>query len=243
MGYISISFFRSFLIQSSWSFERMQSLGFFYSIVPAIRAIHKTEDKFKEACRRHLEFFNTNPYMAPAIIGASIRLEEDGASDEDIKGLKSALMGAYGALGDSLFWSSLRPLAAVCGVIFALLGFVWAPVVFLVVYNLPHIFIRGYGMIMGHRMGIGIVSTIILLDIPGKAQRIKRGILFLSGFLLSVLLFIVLGRGELGGNHLWASSIVIFSVFGFYRGLEKGIRVEVLAVIAVVVSIVLGLFL
>src|SRR4030067_1442128 len=232
MGDISISFFMSFLIQSSWSFERMQSLGFFYSIVPAIRAIHKTEDKFKEACRRHLEFFNTNPYMATAIIGATIRLEEDGASDDDIKGLKSALMGAYGALGDSLFWSSLRPLAAVSAVIFALLGFVWAPVVFLVIFNLPHIFIRGYGMIMGHKMGIGIVRTIMLLDIPGKARRIKRGILFLSGLLLSALLFIVLGRGELGGNHLWASSIVIFSVFGFYRGLEKGIRVEVLAVIA-----------
>jgi len=243
MGYISISFFRSFLIQSSWSFERMQSLGFFYSIVPAIRAIHKTEDKFKEACRRHLEFFNTNPYMAPAIIGATIRLEEDGASDDDIKGLKSALMGAYGALGDSLFWSSLRPLAAVSAVIFALLGFVWAPVVFLVIFNLPHIFIRGYGMIMGYKMGIGIVNTIMLLDIPGKVQSIKRGILFLSGFLFSVLLFIVLGREEGGGNHLWASLIVIFSVFGFYLGLEKGIRVEVLAFIAVVVSIVLGLFL
>ncbi|MBI4746038.1 MAG: PTS system mannose/fructose/sorbose family transporter subunit IID [Deltaproteobacteria bacterium] len=243
MGYISSAFFRSFLIQSSWSFERMQSLGFFYSIVPAIRAIHKTEDKFKEACRRHLEFFNTNPYMAPAIIGATIRLEEDGASDDDIKGLKSALMGAYGALGDSLFWSSLRPLAAVCGIIFALLGFVWAPCVFLVVYNLPHIFIRGYGMIMGHKMGIGIVSVIMLLDIPGKAQSIKKGILFLSGFLLSVLLFIVSGRGEGGGSYLWVSLIVICSVFGFYLGLEKGIRVEVLAFTAVVVSVVLGMFL
>lgn len=243
MDYISKAFFRSFLIQSSWSFERMQSLGFFYSVAPAIRAIHKTEDKFKEACRRHLEFFNTNPYMAPAIIGAIIRLEEDGASDDDIKGLKSALMGAYGALGDSLFWSSLRPLAAVSGVIFALLGFVWAPVVFLVIFNLPHIFIRGYGIIMGHKMGIGIVSTIMLLDIPGKAQSIKRGILFLSGSLLSVLLFIVSGRGEWGGNHLWVSLIVIFSVFGFYLGLEKGIRVEILAVIAVVVSMALGLFL
>lgn len=244
MGYIRSAFFRSFLIQSSWNFERMQSLGFFYSIAPAIRAIHKTEDKFNEACRRHLEFFNTNPYMASAIIGASIRLEEDGASDEDIKGLKSALMGAYGALGDSLFWSSLRPLAAVCGVTFALLGFVWAaPVVFLVVYNLPHIFIRGYGMIMGHRMGIGIVSTIMLLDIPGKAQRIKKGIMFLSGVLLSLLFHILSGRGESGGSRLWTSLIVIFSVFGFYQGLEKGIRVEFLAIVAVAVSVGLGMLL
>lgn len=243
MGYLSSAFFRSFLIQSSWSFERMQSLGFFYSVVPAIKAIHKTEDKLKEACRRHLEFFNTNPYMAPAIIGAIIKLEEDGASDDDIKGLKSALMGAYGALGDSLFWSSLRPLAAACAVISALLGFIWAPYTFLAIYNLPHLFIRGYGIVAGHKMGIGIVKSIVLLDIPGKVQRIKKAILFLSGFLLSVLLFIASEESDGGVNFILICSIVLFSVFGFYKGLEKGIRVEILAAIAAVMSMVIGLFL
>ena len=142
--------------------------------------------------------------MAPAIIGAIIRLEEDGASDDDIKGLKSALMGAYGALGDSLFWSSLRPLAAVSGVIFALLGFLWAPGVFLVIYNLPHIFVRCYGMIMGHKMGIGIVRTIMLLDIPGKARSIKKEFCFFrdSFFPLS---FLSCQRGEREGATTYGS--------------------------------------
>lgn len=241
MGYISSAFLRSFLIQASWSFERMQSLGFFYSIAPAMKAIHKSEDKLKEAYKRHLEFFNTNPYMAPAIIGATIKLEEYGASDEEIKGLKTALMGAYGAVGDSLFWASLRPLAAVAGVILALYGFIWAPLVFLAIYNLPHIFMRGYGIIIGHKMGIGIVTSIMLLDIPGKVQNIKRGILFLSGFLLSVLLFTNTGRAVEGLSHPWTSLILLPSVVGFYWGLEKGMKVEMLAVLAVVVSVFFGL--
>lgn len=240
MGYVRSAFFRSFFIQSSWNFERMQSLGFFYSINPAIKAIHKTEDSLKEASKRHLEFFNTNPYMAPAIIGAAIRLEEYGASDEEIKGLKTALMGAYGAIGDSLFWGSLRPLAAITGVILALSGFLWAPIVFLVIYNLPHIFIRCYGMFVGYRMGIGIVPAIMLLNIPDKVQKIKLGILFLAGVLLAVLL-----SSMTSGNILtypWRFFIPPLSILGFYWGLEREVRVEFLAVLAVAVSVGLRLF-
>lgn len=241
MGYIGRAFLRSFLIQSSWSFERMQTLGFLYSIAPAIRTIYKNKEGLKKAYRRHMEFFNTNPYMAPAIIGATIKMEEDGASDEDIRGLKVGLMGAYGAVGDSLFWGSLRPLAAVVGVVFALNASFWAPIVFLAIYNVPHIFIRSYGMLMGYRTGMGVVKSIKELDIPAKVQQIKSGILFAAGFILSLTISMVaLMQKGMGGALI--SLIFIFSVFGFYWVLEKGIRVEWLAFLAVPVSLVLGLF-
>lgn len=242
MGYVAKAFFRSFLIQSSWNFERMQSLGFFYSVAPAIRVIHKTKEALKEASDRHLEFFNTNPYMAPAIIGATIRMEEDGASGEEIKDLKSALMGVYGAVGDALFWGSLRPLAAVSGVAFALQGCLWAPLVFLLVYNLPHLFVRAYGMFMGYRLGIGVVNAIIRLDIPNRVKDIKGVTLFTTGVLLSVL-FSIAGIRSGYGSNIWISVLLSLSVFGFYWGLERGIRVEALAALAVAVSVVLSSFL
>ncbi len=242
MGYLRSAFFRSFLIQSSWSFERMQSLGFFYSIAPAISYIHKDKGDLAEAYKRHLEYFNTNPYMAPAIIGATIKLEEEGASGEDIKGLKAALMGAYGAVGDSLFWGALRPLGAVAGVTLALYGFMWAPIVFLIIYNLPHIFMRCYGIIMGYRMGIGVVTAIKGLDIPGKVQKIRVVTLFISGILFSALLYAVKG-GVKGGSDIMLFISLVLSVCGFYWGLEKGMRVEMLAVLTVALSVVFGLFL
>lgn len=235
MGYIGSAFFRSLLIQSSWNFERMQSLGFFYSIAPAIRAIHKTEG-LKEAAKRHLEFFNTNPYMAPAIIGATIKLEEEGASDGEIKDLKNGLMGAYGAVGDSLFWNSLRPFAAVLGVILAVKGLIWAPLVFLSVYNLPHLFIRTYGLVTGYRRGRGVVDALRKLDIPGKVQAIKGGTIFLAGALLSVV-----EHGMEYGIRIWM--LLILFVFVSYTGLERGIRVEILAGAAVAMSMILSLFL
>lgn len=242
MGYLRSAFFRSFLIQSSWSFERMQSLGFFYSIAPAISSIHKGKDDLAEAYKRHLEFFNTNPYMAPAIIGAAIKLEEEGASGEDIKGLKAGLMGAYGAVGDSLFWGALRPLGAVAGVALALYGFMWAPIVFLIIYNLPHIFMRCYGIIIGYRMGTGIVTAIKGLDIPGKVQKIRVFTLFISGILFSALFYAAKG-GVKGGSDIILFISLALSVYGFYWGLEKGMRVEMLAVLAVAISVVFGVFL
>jgi PTS system mannose-specific IID component len=238
MGYILSAFFRSFLIQSSWNFERMQSLGFFYSISPAIKGIHRKREELKEASERHLEFFNTNPYMAPAIIGATIRLEENGASDEEIRSLKTGLMGPYGAIGDSLFWGSLRPLAAIIGVVLALHGFIWAPLAFLLVYNVPHIFMRGYGMVMGHRLGIGVVGAIRGLDIPGKVMRIKEVTIFFAGFLLPHLIFSVEG-----GIGTWVSALIPISVIAFLWGLEKGMRVELLAFLSVAGSVAFGLFL
>lgn len=220
----------------------MQGLGFFYSVAPAIRSIYKGKDDLGDAYKRHLEFFNTNPYMAAAIIGATIRLEEEGAADEDIRGLKNGLMGAYGAVGDSLFWGALRPLAAIAGVTLALYGFMWAPLAFLIIYNLPHIFIRVYGLIKGYRMGTGIVNAIMMLDIPGKVRRIREATLFISGVLISAMLYPLAGEIK-NGPDVIVFIVSVSSVFGFYRAIEKGIRVEFLAISAVILSTLLGLLL
>lgn len=52
-------FLRSNLFQGSWNFERMQALGFCFSMVPAIRRLYpENNEARKQAIRRHLEFFN-----------------------------------------------------------------------------------------------------------------------------------------------------------------------------------------
>lgn len=61
-------FLRSNLFQGSWNFERMQALGFCFSMVPAIRRLYpENNEARKQAIRRHLEFFNTQPLKAPEI--------------------------------------------------------------------------------------------------------------------------------------------------------------------------------
>jgi len=61
---------RSQFLQGSWNYERMQNLGWAYSLIPAIKKLYTTKEDQAAALERHLEFFNTHPYVAAPILGA-----------------------------------------------------------------------------------------------------------------------------------------------------------------------------
>jgi PTS system mannose-specific IID component len=148
-------YLRSFLIQASWSFDRMQSLGFAYAIQPALRRLYPDPKEYRSRLELHMEYFNTQPYLAAFILGATARMEQDRASgmdrDADISGMKCALMAPLGALGDSFFWGALTPLAAVIAVALLLTGSWWAPVLFLILYNSCHVGLRAGVLVWGFR--------------------------------------------------------------------------------------------
>ncbi len=68
---------RSNLFQGSWNFERMQALGFAYSMVPVIKRLYPdpNSQERKDAIKRHLEFFNTQPFVAAPVLGVTIAME------------------------------------------------------------------------------------------------------------------------------------------------------------------------
>ncbi len=140
-------FWRSLLIQASWSYDGMQALGFSYSLAPVLKKLYPDRAEFEARLRLHMEYFNTQPYLAAFILGAVVRLEEERAAGRasaasDTAGLKAALMAPLGALGDSFFWGALKPLAAVIAVALVMVGIWWAPILFLVLYNLWHVGLR-----------------------------------------------------------------------------------------------------
>ena len=55
---------RSQFLQGSWNYERMQNLGWAYSLIPAIKKLYTKKEDQAAALERHLEFFNTHPYVA-----------------------------------------------------------------------------------------------------------------------------------------------------------------------------------
>ena len=101
---------RSFGIQASWNYERMIGQGFLFVILPGLKKIKKTEDSLKECAQRHLEFFNSHPYMASYARGSSLRLEEHDDSDrhgeidiESIRRWRKSQITAQGSAGDDMF--------------------------------------------------------------------------------------------------------------------------------------------
>lgn len=102
-------FYRTFFIQAGWNYMKYQNLGFIYAIEPALKQIHSGEG-LKKAYLRHIEIFNTQPYMAGFVIGNTIGMEERirEIGEAQLVKIKQSLACAYASIGDRIFWARLR---------------------------------------------------------------------------------------------------------------------------------------
>ena len=115
-------------LQGSWNYERMQNLGWAYSLIPAIKKLYTNKEDQAAALERHLEFFNTHPYVAAPIIGCYAWLLKKKEltvltiDDAAIQGVKIGMMGPLAGIGDPVFWFTVRPILGALG---ASLGTSW----------------------------------------------------------------------------------------------------------------------
>src|SRR5947209_8237698 len=103
------TFFRSFFLQSLWNFERMQNIGFAFSMEPLLRRAHRSRESFARSLRRQCEYFNVHPYFAPIVMGVIYNKEKSLAEtarseDPTLTVLKNTMGGAFGAVGDHVIW-------------------------------------------------------------------------------------------------------------------------------------------
>ena len=90
--------FRHQFLQGSWNYERMQNGGWCFAMIPAIKKLYTSKDDQIAALKRHLEFYNTHPYVSAPVIGVTLALEEERANgapidDVAIQGVKVGMMG------------------------------------------------------------------------------------------------------------------------------------------------------
>lgn len=127
---------RSQFLQGSWNYERMQNLGWAYSLIPAIKKLYTNKEDQAAALKRHLEFFNTHPYVAAPIMGVTLALEEEKANGTDIEdaaiqGVKIGMMGPLAGIGDPVFWFTVRPILGALGASLAQAGNIAGPLILL----------------------------------------------------------------------------------------------------------------
>ena len=148
-------FWRSFPLQASFNYERMQNVGFCYSLLPILKKLYPNKDDMAAALKRHLSFFNTTPQVVTLITGACVAMEEENAQAEreggsfdmeSIAALKAALMGPVAGIGDSFFWGTFRVIAAGVGCGLAAQGSILGAILFLLIFNVPALLARAYGL-------------------------------------------------------------------------------------------------
>jgi mannose/fructose/N-acetylgalactosamine-specific phosphotransferase system component IID len=175
-------------LQFSWNYERMQALGYLWSMLPVIQRVSKTKEDLIANMQRHLVFYNTNPAVgSPVIFGASCAMEEK-QQGEVGDSLKVALMGPLAGIGDTIQAILLRPIIAVLAASLALSGSVAGPIIF-VIFGLFWFLFKVPQFWWGYRQGIGLVGEVTA---GGRLDRITEaatimGLGVVGGFIPSIM--------------------------------------------------------
>jgi mannose/fructose/N-acetylgalactosamine-specific phosphotransferase system component IID len=240
-------FFRSFFIQTVYNYQSLLSIGFCYSVAINLKTLYSDPENRKQFLYRHLNFFNAHPYFASFAIGAIVKVEELNSQNKIsnvvvIDRFKNALIGPLGAIGDQLFWMTIRPACifiamAALVVIPSLNGKLLFLLFVFVLYNIPHLYIRFSGLWQGYTLGFNIY----------KVLNIERYRLLMNFYMFfgAIALGCFIGYHMSSFGHLKLSYLVVFlattAITYLYRKYKESFYGIIL--ISLSISFVLGLIL
>lgn len=154
-------FIRSLTLSGTWNYVNAQGIAVGYMMLPFLKKKfenEKDDSKLKAAMKRSISYYNITPAISTFPIGIASSMEEENAKipsfdPHSINAVKASLMGPLSGIGDSFFWGTFRVIAAGIGISLATQGNVLGPILFLLLYNIPHLITRLYGLTLGYNLG------------------------------------------------------------------------------------------
>src|SRR5437867_1099473 len=166
---------RTSFLQATFNYERQQGIGWAWALKPALDRYYPDAALRRQRLAEHTAYFNTQPTLAWLALGAVARLEErraggEGPDAEGVARVKSVLGSSAAALGDPLFWFTLRPFAATLGVALVPLGLPAAALALWLCYNIVHLGLRLLGVGWGYRRGPAVLGE----PLRGRLTRLTQ---------------------------------------------------------------------
>ena len=209
------------LCEMSNSFARLQSLAFCGAYIPVLKKLYgNDQEEFSAALTRHLMFFNTEGIWGSVVHGIVLAMEEQRALGapipvEAITGIKAGLMGPFAGIGDTIDWSTIKPLMCMLCLPLAEAGSFLAPVIYSALVIGILTFEEFFFVNIGYRMGTDAALTIL------QGGMINRFITCAS----------VLGMFMMGG--LSASMVNVYTTVQIPTGeTAMGIQTDILDAVA-----------
>ncbi len=195
-SFLKKAFWRSATLYAAVSPAKQGASGFCYSMMPCINHFYKDSEKKKQALSRSMSYFNTTIPCSTFIMGLVASMEKENSQKEEfdtnsINAVKSSLMGPLAGIGDSIFWGVLRVIAAGIAVSMGQSGNLLAPIVFLLLFNIPSILVRYYGTFLGYKLGSEYIQKVYasgLMGILTKAASIV-GLIMVGGMTAQMVTF------------------------------------------------------
>jgi fructoselysine and glucoselysine-specific PTS system IID component len=169
-------FLRSLVLEANFNFETWQNTGFAFAVIPALKKLYNTKESMAAALKRHLTFFNTSPYGSTLILGITAAMEEQNSLDsefdeESINSVKLGLMGPLAGVFDSLFWGTFKVIAAGVGTSLAIKGNLMGPVLFILIFNVPHLLLRYNLTFIGYNAGTKFLQNLAKNNVMDRLTK------------------------------------------------------------------------
>ncbi|MDO4670537.1 MAG: PTS system mannose/fructose/sorbose family transporter subunit IID [Aerococcus sp.] len=158
-------YWRSFSLYAAVTPSKQGASGVSYAMQPFIDQFYTDPEARRAAMIRQMAYFNTNVAMYPFILGISASMEKENSTQTDfnaesINAVKTSLMGPLAGVGDSVFWGVLRTISAGVAVSLAQSGNILAPIVFLLMFNIPVQWLRWKGGTLGYTLGSEYITQL-----------------------------------------------------------------------------------
>ncbi len=189
----------SWFIQSSWNYERMMGTGFAHGMLDVEKRLRKDPEELKKWMKMHNEFYNTNPWLHNLIYGMVISLEEQGADPETIRGVKTALMGPFAGLGDSIMWFTLLPIAFLLGASLGAQGNILGPIVALLIWIPVSWAVKYYTLVYGYKYGLSLAEVL-----KGDVLKVFREAI--TGFAMAIM-------GGITATYVKATTPIVLATY------------------------------
>lgn len=215
---------RSFAVQGSWNFRTLNGSGIGYAMLPLLRSIYAGDPVgLTEAVSRHIGSFNSHPYLSPMAVGALARLEAEGVAPDVLHRFKTALRGPLGTLGDRLVWAEWRPFCLLVSIVLfgAGLGPLTSAAVFLVLFNVGHLYLRTWAFRFGWDSGLELGSALRKSWLETAIGRLWPLNMLLLGAAAVLLIRRILEVGE-GVDRLPLSAIALMTALVAFRWPRRG---------------------
>ena len=149
--------------------------------------------------------------------------------------MKTALMGPLAGIGDSFFWGTFRIIGAGIGASLAAQGSILGAILFLLIYNVPHLFVRYNGLKLGYKGGVNFLAGMseggviaALTEVAKVLGLIVVGSMCASMVSLATPLVLTIGGAEVVLQDIFDGIITGFLplclTFVVYKLLQKGMK-------------------
>ena len=245
------AFWRSFTLYAAVSPAKQGASGFCYSLMPFINKFYKNDEEGKKAAlTRSMSYFNTTITLSTFIMGLVASMEKKNSEQKDfdassINAVKSSLMGPL---------AGIRVIAAGIAVGLGASGNVLAPIVFLLLFNIPSILVKYYGTFLGYKLGSEYIQKVYasgLMNILTKAASIV-GLIMVGGMTASMVTFnstyelTMKGESVLNLQNMLDQIFIGIVPLGltllcYYLLKKKNVSITVLIIGVIILSILLSL--